>query len=189
MNVTLFRRAMKAAAGSQTSKSHGDESFLIFLPESLAECPHFIRCTDIKSMKENCNKHLKESQEWRQIALDLFQCDCPLTRSLLSFSCFSSILQYRIFTLFICYWDYWLAKSAGLTEKCTPMTALATAISDMSTSKSEQSMPLVVGCRIGHELHPDIFLYSWIRAMLTIFIYMHVLAQIYTDFRHSDNTF
>lgn len=53
---------------------------LIYLPErcSLDECPHFISWTDIKSMKENRNKHLKESQEWKQIDLDVFQCNCPI---------------------------------------------------------------------------------------------------------------
>lgn len=74
---------MKAAAGSQTSKRHWDVSSLISLPGScsLDGCPHFIRCRDIKSMKKNCNKHLKESQEWRQIDLDRFQCICPVAFS------------------------------------------------------------------------------------------------------------
>lgn len=74
---------MKAAAGLRTSKRHWDESSLIFLPEScfLDECPHFIRCADVKSMKEKCNKHLKESQEWRHIDLARFQCNCPVAHS------------------------------------------------------------------------------------------------------------
>lgn len=76
----LSRRTMKAAAASHTSKRTWDEPSFNSLPGScyLDECPHFIRYTDTESMKENCNKHLKEIQESRQIDLDLFQRNCPV---------------------------------------------------------------------------------------------------------------
>ena len=44
----------------------------------LDRCPHFIRRADIRSMKENCNKHLKEGQERRRRDLDLLQTAEPV---------------------------------------------------------------------------------------------------------------
>lgn len=85
-------------------RRHWDESSLIFLPEScyLDECPHFIRCTDIKSVEENCNKHLKDSQEWRQIELDIFQCDCPDScRDVSFFYLTEPVLMYKTKGIFL----------------------------------------------------------------------------------------
>lgn len=54
-----------AAAALERSKPRADGPASVFLPQScdLDECRHFIRCTDVKSVRENCNKHLNLSQE------------------------------------------------------------------------------------------------------------------------------
>lgn len=52
-------------AGSERSKPRADGAAPISPPQSrdLDECRHFIRCTDVKSAREKCNKHLNPSQE------------------------------------------------------------------------------------------------------------------------------